>query len=323
MKKKLVEIMNRFKKKKILVIGDIILDKYVFGNVLRISPEAPIPLVEVGWENFVPGGAANAANNLSSLGADVYVVGMVGDDANANILFNKLESRKIKTHLLIKDKNRRTILKERIVAQSQHLLRIDYDIKDNISREFENYAINNIIEIIPKMDSVIVSDYAKGFVTKRIMQEVTKLCKQHKKYLIIDPRPENKALYYGANLIVPNYDEASKIAEIFGKEEEMINKVGNKLRKIYKTNVLVTRGARGMTLFTDETKHFPTKAKEVYDVSGAGDTVTATLSLALCSGANLEEAITLANYAAGIVVAKFGTSTTTTIEIENSIKNDK
>ncbi|MBI2663153.1 D-glycero-beta-D-manno-heptose-7-phosphate kinase [Candidatus Woesearchaeota archaeon] len=323
MKKKLVEIMNRFKQKKILVIGDIILDKYVFGNVLRISPEAPIPLVEVGWENFVPGGAANAANNLSSLGADVYVVGMVGDDANANILFNKLESRKIKTHLLIKDKNRRTILKERIVAQSQHLLRIDYDIKDNISREFENYAINNIIEIIPKMDSVIVSDYAKGFVTKRIMQEVTKLCKQHKKYLIIDPRPENKALYYGANLIVPNYDEASKIAEIFGKEEDMINKVGNKLRKIYKTNVLVTRGSRGMTLFTDETKHFPTKAKEVYDVSGAGDTVTATLSLALCSGANLEEAITLANYAAGIVVAKFGTSTTTTIEIENSIKNDK
>ena len=155
MKKKLVEIMNRFKKKKILVIGDIILDKYVFGNVLRISPEAPIPLVEVGWENFVPGGAANAANNLSSLGADVYVVGMVGDDANANILFNKLESRKIKTHLLIKDKNRRTILKERIVAQSQHLLRIDYDIKDNISREFENYAINNIIEIIPKISRVI------------------------------------------------------------------------------------------------------------------------------------------------------------------------
>ena len=155
------------------------------------------------------------------------------------------------------------------------------------------------------------------------MDELVKLCKQNNKSIIIDPRPDNKLLYKGANLIAPNYDEASKMAEIFGKEEININKVGNKLKRKLNADILITRGPRGMTLFSDDIKHFPTKAKEVYDVSGAGDTVISTLALALVSGASMDEAIILANYAAGIVVAKFGTSTTTTIELENAIKNDK
>ncbi len=323
MKKNLVSIMSKFKDKKILVIGDVILDKYVFGDVSRVSPEAPIPLVDVSYENYVPGGAANAANNLSSLGAQSFLIGVIGDDQNANILLNKLTSRGIKTDLLIKDKTRRTILKERIVARSQQLLRVDYDTKDMINNDIEERAINNIKEIIFNIDSVIVSDYAKGFITKRLMEELIKLCKKNNKPIIIDPRPDNKLLYEGATLITPNYDEASKMAEIFGREEENINRVGNKLRKKLNVDILITRGPRGMTLFSDKVKHFPTKAREVYDVSGAGDTVVATLSLALAAGANIEEAITLANYAAGMVVAKFGTATTTIVEIENAIKNDK
>jgi rfaE bifunctional protein kinase chain/domain len=323
MKENLIKIMNKFKEKKVLVVGDIILDKYVFGNVSRVSPEAPIPLVDVGWENYVPGGAANAANNLASLGVKVSIIGVIGEDAHAEILLNKLNSRRIKTDLLIKDENRRTILKERVVANNQQLLRIDYDVKDTINKEIEEEVIRKITQIIPEIDSVIVSDYGKGLINKKVMDELIKLCKDNQKYLVVDPKPENKELYKGVNLITPNYEEASQMAEVFGKEEDNIDKVGNKLRDKFNSDLLITRGPRGMTLFSDEVKHFPTKAREVYDVSGAGDTVIATLTLALSSGANMEESITLANYAAGIVVNKFGTSTATTIEIEKAMKNDR
>ncbi|MBI2667972.1 D-glycero-beta-D-manno-heptose-7-phosphate kinase [Candidatus Woesearchaeota archaeon] len=322
MKNNLIKIMSKFKEKKILVIGDVILDKYVFGDVSRVSPEAPIPLVDVSWENFVPGGAANAANNLASLGAQAYIIGVIGEDQNAVILLNKLNSRGIKTDFIVKDKNRRTILKERIVARSQQLLRVDYDTKDIINENIEKSSIISIKKIISEVDSVIVSDYAKGFITKNIMEEIIKLCRKNNKNLIIDPRPDNQLLYQGATLITPNYDEASKMAEVFGKEEDNLNLVGNKLRKKLNSDILITRGSRGMTLFSKEIKHFTTKAKEVYDVSGAGDTVVATLTLALSAGATMEEAIMLANYAAGNVVGKFGTATTTVIEIEKSIKND-
>tara|TARA_Y100000310_G_scaffold246869_1_gene252312 strand:- start:15732 stop:17186 length:1455 start_codon:yes stop_codon:yes gene_type:complete len=319
MKERLLKIVEKFKEKTILVVGDIILDKYVMGNVERTSPEAPIPIVEVKKENFVPGGAGNAANNLSSLGAKVYLSGVIGDDIYGEVLIKILQNLNIKTDLIIKDLNKRTIVKERVVAQNQQLVRVDYENKEKINDLTENNILNNVRSIITNIDGIVVSDYGKGLITKKLMDNIITLCKEHNKIIVVDPKPENKDFYYGVNLITPNYLESTMMTNIFGNEEENLNIIGEKLKEISKS-VLITRGSKGMTLFDDDIKYFPTKAKGVYDVSGAGDSVVTTITLSLTCGAAMEEAVTIANYVAGIVVSKFGTSTTNILEIEEAIE---
>ena len=309
-KDKLLQILENFKGKKIMIIGDIMLDKYIFGNVERISPEAPVQVVEVEKEEYLPGGAANVANNIASLNANAFMVGVVGDDNEAKILQEELKKRKINTDGIIKDKNKPTTQKVRILGQKQQLLRIDYEKRDYLNKETENNILNFIKKRIDNIDAIIISDYAKGIITKDLITTIKNMASN--KIIVVDPKPKHKNLYKDVTLITPNLKEAKEM-----------NNNENDLMKELNTPILITKGEKGMSLIEKtETTNIPTKAKEVYDVSGAGDTVVATATLALTGGATLKQAAILANHAAGITVGKIGTSTVTIEEIKESLKDD-
>jgi D-beta-D-heptose 7-phosphate kinase/D-beta-D-heptose 1-phosphate adenosyltransferase len=286
------------------------LDKYIFGKVDRISPEAPVQVLEVEKEEYTPGGAANVANNIASLQANASIVGTVGNDNEANILLNELKKRNINTEGIFTDKNKPTTRKVRILGHKQQLLRIDYEKKEYINKEIENNILN-FIKNTTNIDAIIISDYAKGVITKNLIENIKTIAQN--KIIIVDPKPKHKDLYKNVTLITPNLKEAKEMTD---KEENLINELNSP--------ILVTKGENGMSLLEKDGNitNIPTKAKEVYDVSGAGDTVVATLALALSSNATLKQAATLANHAAGITVGKIGTSTVTIEEIRNSIENE-
>ncbi len=321
---KLLKIIQNFKNKKILVIGDIMLDKYIWGNVTRISPEAPVQVVSVQAESYAPGGAANVANNIAAIGSCSYMSGIVGKDVANEILLREIKKRNIKTDGIIIDEKKPTIQKVRIIGQNQQLLRVDYEKNEYLNRETEKKIADFAAGIIKEIDGIVVSDYAKGVVTKGLMRNVIDLCKENKKTIVIDPKPEHKMLYKEVTLITPNSKEASQMAGIEPEPEKNILKIGKKILKELKAPVLITRGEKGMALFETNGRimNIPTKAKEVYDVTGAGDTVVATATLALVSGATLREAAIIANHAAGIVVGKVGTSTLTINELKQSLENE-
>ena len=311
MSNELIQILNKFKEKNILVIGDIMLDKYIFGDVERISPEAPVQIVNVKEEKFIPGGAANVANNIAALNANAFMIGVIGNDNEAIILLNELKKRNINTEGIITDNQKPTTQKVRVLGQKQQLLRIDYEKKDYLNKETESKIITFIKEKIEKIDAIIISDYAKGVITKNLMENIKKLAEN--KIIIVDPKPKHKDFYKNTTLITPNLKEAKEMAD---NEEDLIKELN--------TSILVTKGEKGMSLLEKDGNitNIPTKAKEVYDVSGAGDTVVATLALALASNATLKQAAILANHAAGITVGKIGTSTVTIEEIKGSLKDE-
>jgi len=317
----LTEILDNFQKKKILVIGDVMLDKYSHCSVKRISPEAPIQIAEVQKEEYVPGGAGNSANNIVSLGSKAYILGVIGKDYSGNKIRQELKKKGIKTGGLIKNKHRQTTLKQRIVAQGQQLLRMDYETREYIPKKSEEGIIKYLTKNIGKMDGVIISDYAKGLVTQDLVKKTIELSKKYDIPVIIDTRPQHKAYYKNATIITPNEAEARAMANM---EKAPIEKVGKNLVKDLDTTVLITRGEKGMSLFKKDggIKNFPTVAKEVYDVSGAGDTATAALTLAITANATIEEAVEIANIASGIVVGKAGTATTTVKEIKKVINKE-
>ncbi len=317
MKDRLLSILKKFKDKKILVIGDVMLDKYIWGDVSKISPEAPVQVVNVKKENYVPGGAGNTASNISSLNARVWISGVVGNDMAKEILKRELGKRGIITDTLITDKEKPTIQKVRIIGRNQQLLRVDYEGTDKIKEGIEKEILGFLDKNIKEVDAVVVSDYAKGVVTQSLVEKLSQLASKNKKIIIVDPKPANRVFYRNVTLITPNQKEAGELAGMEIKTEEDLIKVGNGLVRDCNSNILITRGAEGMALFEKDGRvtHIPTVAKQVYDVTGAGDTVVGTLALALSSGATLKEAAILANYAAGIVVGKVGTSTVTADEV--------
>ena len=322
---KLMNFIEKFKDKNILVIGDVMLDKYIWGDVERISPEAPVQVVEVTEESYSPGGAANVANNIAALGSKVIMAGIVGNDTTKEELVEELKKRGIDTSGLIVDESKRTIRKVRVFGKSQQLLRFDYEKKGYVGKETEDRILDFLKSKIKSVDAVIVSDYAKGVVTKTLMEKLKELCKENNKSIVVDPKPRHKDFYRNVALITPNHAEARSMAGI-GEEEdakEDIEVLGNKLLKDLNSNILITRGEKGMSLFCKDgtIKHIPTFAKEVYDIIGAGDTSVAALTLALASGASFEESAIIANYAAGIVVGKIGTSTVSINELKKSIEN--
>jgi len=308
----LLSIPGKFKGKNILIIGDIMLDKYIFGKVERISPEAPVQILDVQKEEFVPGGAANVANNIASLNGNALMVGIIGDDNEANILKKELKKRNINTEGIFIDNQKPTTQKVRVLGQKQQLLRIDYEKREYINKEIENKIID-FVKNKKDIQAIIVSDYAKGVITENLLNEIKSL----NKTLIVDPKPKNMKFYKDVTLVTPNIKEAKEMTK-----KEDINEIGKQLQEQLNTQILITRGKDGMSLFEKEITNIPTKAKEVYDVSGAGDTVVATLTLALTAGASLKQAATLANHAAGITVGKLGTSTVTTDEIKESLENE-
>jgi len=314
-----IQIINNFKNKKILVIGDLMLDKYLFGTVSRISPEAPIQILKAKKEELRIGGAGNAANNISSLQATPILLSRIGKDINGSLLLKLLEKQRINTKHIIKN-SLPTIVKKRVIAQKQQLLRIDYEVTQQLTKKEESKIISKIKKLIPKTDVILISDYNKGFITQKIAKTTINLAIKQNKLTIVDPRPRNKEFYKNAFIISPNKKEAYEMSKL--DESVKIEKVGRKLVKELNANVLITRGEEGMSLFekNGSITTMSTKAKEVADVSGAGDTAISVLALALATKYNLKQAIELANHAAGLVVAKLGTAIITKQELLKSFK---
>ena len=306
-------IIDSFREKKVLVVGDIMLDKHIYGSVSRISPEAPVPVLKAEKEVFNPGGAANLASNLSSLGAKVYLAGIVGNDDAQKILFNELYKIGIDSTCIIKT-NKPTIQKVRGLSK-QHLFRIDYEDNSKISSEYEVILLGLIKSKIHEVDAVILSDYAKGTLTENVVKEIISLVKLNRKLITADCKPINFNFYKNVDLLKPNKKEAIEMTL-----KENVEEAGKKLMEITGAQILITRGNEGMTLFEkNEITNFSAKAKNIFDVSGAGDTVLATLTLAWISGASLKEATELSSNAAAIVIEKPGVVAISLDELKSSL----
>ena len=321
----LLKVVEQFKNKKILILGDVMLDKYIWGDVSRISPEAPVQIVNVTGESYVPGGAANVANNIAALSAKSFIVGVVGNDNTKKELIKELEKRNVDVNGLIVDENKRTIRKVRVFGRNQQLLRFDYEKKGYVEPDTENKIFNFVSKKLDEIDAIIISDYAKGTITKNLMEKLTSLCKEKNKIIVVDPKPKHKDFYKNATLITPNHKEAHEMTGLAEEDSSDVDieKMGKRLLGELNSTILITKGEKGMSLFEKDKKitSIPTFAKEVYDIVGAGDTSAATLTLALASGASFEEAAVIANHAAGITVGKIGTSTVSIEELRKSIEN--
>jgi len=322
MKNKLLKILNDFKGKKILVIGDIMLDKYIWGEVSRISPEAPVQVVNVLRETFEAGGAANVASNISTLNGNALIVGITGNDEPRKMLLEELRNKNIDVEGILIDKDKPTTQKIRVMGKSQQLLRIDYEKNENIQNNTEQLILNFLEKKIKDVDVVVISDYAKGVITKEVSRKIIQLSRQNSKPLIVDPKPKHREFYKDVTLITPNNTEASEMSGIEEGTDKSVAEMGKRLIESLNTTVLITRREKGMSLFekNGNVTHFPANAKEVYSLIGAGDTVVATIALALASGADFNEAAVLSNIAAGIKVGKMGTASVSIDEIKAVIE---
>ena len=314
---KMQKIVNDFQKKRVLVLGDLMMDKYIWGDVSRISPEAPVPVVEVKKDTRCLGGAGNAGHNLETLGAFPLFVGVVGKDKEGEwIKKNVAESRGI-----FVDEQRPTIVKTRIIAHHQQVVRVDWEEKSAISPHLENQMFQFIQE--EKYDGILISDYNKGTLARSLMNKVLPHAQEKKMPVFVDPKIDNFFLFSPVTLISPNNHEAERIVHHACDTDSQVEEAGEKiLSQISARYLILKRGEQGMTVFEKGKKayHIPTTAREVYDVTGAGDTVIAVTSLALLSGASIRQAAVLANTAAGIVVGKLGTATLSSDELIDGLR---
>jgi len=318
-KDRLVTVLDqlpRIRGRKMIVVGDSGLDEYVFGNVKRISPEAPVPVVEVISENSTDyrlGLSTNVAQNITSLGGECFLVSVVGRDETAQQLKSLLSQRHISPEYLIEDATRPTTRKLRVMSGQHHLLRIDYERQKFLSEDVEQQIVKMVKSLLPQADGVIIQDYAKGVVSESCVQEVIRIAKSKNLKVFVDPHRNTPVHYYrGSDLMTPNYDEAVGLSGLkfdeLRKASDSLQEVGDILRKATQSPTLViTRGRDGMSLYEGGSHiQIPTFARQVFDVAGAGDTVIATLSMSWASGLSLEESCLLANAAAGVVVGKIG-----------------
>lgn len=304
-------------KNKVLVVGDVMLDRYWFGEVNRISPEAPVPIAKIDKIEDRPGGAANVARNIASLGGNVTLLSVVGLDEPSIALENLLALENVDT-ILKKDNTINTIVKLRVLAKNQQLIRIDFEEKP--SHEILAEILDTYTSIIDQYEAVILSDYGKGGLSHTF--KMIEIAKIHGKKILIDPKSNDYSRYQNATIITPNRNELRNVVGEWENEAELTAKAENLRQKFHLDYVLVTRSEEGMTLFDGEkAHHYPTFAQEVYDVSGAGDTVIGTLGLMLANKANIIDAAKIANYAAGIVVAKLGTATVAKNELIKALQN--
>ncbi|PIP20074.1 MAG: D-glycero-beta-D-manno-heptose-7-phosphate kinase [Candidatus Omnitrophica bacterium CG23_combo_of_CG06-09_8_20_14_all_40_11] len=331
--KNLIKIINKFNRVRILVLGDVILDEYILGSVDRISPEAPVPVVWANKHTFIPGGAANVANNIRSLDGGVCLVGVIGRDKNANILLSELKKKRITTEGIFTDPRRHTTVKIRIIAGHQQVVRVDWEHTDSLSQKLNRRIIKFIKTNIDDFDAIIIEDYGKGVINMQLLQDLIAIAHSHKKIIAVDPKEEHFQYYRGATSITPNRKELEnairnlRIQDTTNRfrfntdklftDKEVDLAAGEILKYLDLQSILVTLGEQGMRLFEKNSRitHIPTVAQEVFDVSGAGDTVIATFALALSCGASKLEAAHIANFAAGIVVGKLGAAVTTRKEL--------
>jgi len=336
--KNLKSIVDKFPGANILVIGDLILDEYIAGKVDRISPEAPVPIVWADKRSYAAGGAANVAGNIRSLGAKVCLAGVVGTDKNSEILLSELKKAKISTAAVFSEPRRHTTLKTRVLAAHQQVVRIDWEHTHAISAKLNKKISASVRKNIGAFDAVIIEDYGKGVVNMHLLQEIIGLARSRKKIITVDPKEEHFQYYRGVSSITPNRKELEnairnlKIKDTTNRfkinsdrlftDRQIDSAAKEILSYLDLESLLLTLGEYGMRLFEKNGRitNIPTVAQEVFDVSGAGDTVIATFTLGLCAGASQLEAAHIANYAAGIVVGKIGTATTTRKELTERLK---
>ena len=308
----LSEGIDQFSSCRILVVGDVIMDEFLWGRVERISPEAPVPVVEVEGESLVLGGAGNVVNNIISLGGQAVLCGVIGNDAMGRELVHMLQKMNSPTDGLVVEDRRPTTIKTRVVAHSQQVVRVDREERELVTEASIESIIHSVKEQMGSIDAIVVADYGKGVVTRSLMDGLRSLRQGGQTILAVDPTIRNVALYKDVTLITPNNHEAQQMAGIHIEDDQSLRRAGaHLLEELGCQTVLITQGDKGMTLFegNGETTRIPTVARKVFDVSGAGDTVIATFTLALAAGLTPGQAAVLANLAAGIVVGEIGTAT--------------
>jgi rfaE bifunctional protein kinase chain/domain len=308
-KNRVNEIKKNFVNKKIAVIGDMMLDSYTWGDVKRISPEAPVPVVEVKDEFNRFGGAANVAYNILKLGGIPYPVGVIGSDIYGDIFLSLLSKAEITSEGLVIDSKRPTTAKIRVIASDQHLVRIDKESKESVTREVQNKIYQAILKNIDQLDGIILQDYNKGVLTPSLIKKIITLANRKKKLITVDPKFNNFFSYKNVTVFKPNRKEAEDVLGIKIKDEKGVNDAGAKLlSKLNAKYILLTLSEEGIAVFEKgkPARRMPTKARKVADVSGAGDTVISTLTIALSAGADIMEATYLANYAGGLVCEEVG-----------------
>ena len=319
---RLRRLVDSFPGKRILVVGDYMLDQYIRGSVSRISPEAPVPVVRVAHESHVPGGAGNVASNLAALGARPAAVGVLGLDEASRLLSGELEAVGVDTNGLIGDGARVTSQKARVVAERQQVVRYDRETAEPLSADTERRLLETMEQSLDGAHAIILSDYGKGVIGPRVLREAIALARKRKIPIIVDPKVEHFRQYKGVTCITPNLNEAfGGMGRPVKHLEQDIERLGRDIMKELRCeSVLVTRGPDGMSLFSKKgVSHFPTQAREVFDVTGAGDTVISSFTLALAAGGTLEQAAVISNHAAGVVVAKLGTATTSVAELREAL----
>lgn len=325
------QILAAATKTRILVVGDVMLDQFVWGKVARISPEAPVPVVDFESESVMPGGAANVARNLTALRATTEIFGVVGNDSAAHQLKKLLAEQKVACGGLMENRARHTSVKTRIVAHKQQVVRIDRETRDSVDQKLTSRLLATIKSRLNKADAVIVGDYGKGVITQPLLNGIKMLCRERGIWLSLDPKPVHQLNLSNLSLITPNRKEAFELANLPDEtrnadpmaDRNLMLVAERLLNELRPAVLLITLGELGMLLCQRDHKpfHIHTVAQEVFDVSGAGDTVIATFSLAIAAGASLVEAAILSNHAAGIVVGKIGTATTSPEELLNSFNH--
>ncbi len=312
------ELVSRFAGKRVLVAGDVMLDEYLVGEVRRISPEAPVPVVDITHKAHIPGGAANVASNIASLGGSPVLLGLVGQDENATVLTTVLRERGVPSSSLVTAEKRPTSTKTRIVSGQQQIVRLDQEVRSPLTESLMQAVLDVFDAKITEVDACLLSDYAKGLLTPVVCRHMIARACQLGKPVVVDPKGMDFAKYAGCSLITPNLRETEQVARILIGSEGDLYLAAAALHSILGDSaLLITRGADGMTLFRPhaEALHAPALAREVFDVTGAGDTVAGALALALAAHISLEQAMLLSNIAAGIVVGKAGTATVSAEEL--------
>jgi D-beta-D-heptose 7-phosphate kinase/D-beta-D-heptose 1-phosphate adenosyltransferase len=321
-KDNLERFIDSFRDRRILILGDLILDEYIWGDAERISPEAPVPVVHVRKREIRPGGAANVAMTILALGGRPILAGVVGDDETGDRIRLTVNNLGMTTEGLVSEIGRVTPLKTRVLASNQQMLRVDSESVKPIDPSARLKLENYLVDAIDGVDALLISDYAKGTVIVELLAPVLDKAKSRDLLITVDPKPSNMNLYKGVTLVSPNLKEAQAASGIQIKDRESLAQAARKLMEcVAPKALLITRGADGLSLYTSDgaSHHLPAMTSEVYDVSGAGDTMIGTLTLALSAGANLMEAVEIANCTAGVVVRKPGVATASPQELKETL----
>lgn len=318
------ELLDKIKSLKVMVLGDLMLDCYQWGKVHRISAEAPVPVVEISELSYRLGGAANVALNLAAVGSKVTPIGVIGKDSSAKGIMQLFKKHKLPSSGIVEDKGRKTTLKTRIGAANQQIVRIDIEDTEDIQPATETALIAKLQQLIPEHDLLIIEDYNKGLMTTSLINATLELCRKHKVTVAVDPKQHNFFCYKGVDIFKPNFKELeTNLGLSFRTEADFIHAAEALCKRMKIKNLVVTKGAHGIYTFGGSRLHIPSFAREVFDVSGAGDTVISILAAAYAAGGDLKSAVICANHAAAVVCGKLGTAIATPSEILDSINDHR